>query len=64
MNYNYTRKKREKYFISITWNVIKLIFLSTQKLQEKKNYIYVYFKSKNLKKILQYNEATWRNHGV
>ena len=40
------------------WIVIKLRFLSTYKLLEKKNYIYI-FKSKNfIKKNLQFGEAT------
>ena len=27
-------------------------------------YIYLFLKSKNLLKFLQFGEATWRNHGI
>ena len=60
MNYTHThtRKKREKKLIYRIWIVIKLRFLSTYKLLDKKNYIYI-FKSKNfIKKNLQFGEAT------
>ena len=43
-------------------NQIK-IFINLE-IIEKKNYIYIFLKSKNFKKFLQYGEATWCNHDI
>ena len=42
-------------------NQIK-IFINLEIIGEEK--LYIFFKSKNLKKFLQYGEATWRNHDI
>ena len=42
-------------------NQIK-IFINLEIIGEEK--LYIFLKSKNLKKFLQYGEATWHNHGV
>ena len=42
-------------------NQIK-IFINLEIIREEE--LYIFFKSKNLKKILQFGEATWRNHYV
>ena len=37
------------------------IFINLKIIEEEK--LYIFLKSKNLKKILQFGEVTWRNHG-
>ena len=41
-------------------NQIK-IFINLKIIEEEK--LYIFLKSKNLKKFLQFGEVTWRNHG-
>ena len=41
-------------------NQIK-IFINLEIIEEEK--LYIFLKSKNLKKFLQFGEVTWRNHG-
>ena len=44
----------------------KIYIINLEIIGEEKLYIYIYlfiFKSKNLKKFLQFGEAAWRNHG-
>ena len=63
MNYIYTREKREKNFDiqDLDCNQIK-IFINLEIIGEKK--LYIFLKSKNLEKILQFGEATWHNYGI
>ena len=37
------------------------IFINLKIIEEEK--LYIFLKSKNLKKFLQFGEVTWRNHG-
>ena len=40
----------------------KIYFINLEIIREEK--LYIFLKSKNLKKFLQYGEANWRNHCV
>ena len=50
------------YMKNLDFNNHIKIFINLEIIGEEK--LYIFFKYKNFKKILQFSEATWRNHGI